>query len=164
MFHINATPPCHLKFLKIILKRKQRPTTPPILPPQLTQPTYHLVHDLVAGNPNDNANELALQNICKYNENNLATYNSLLAHSTLPHSTSHQWSIDEVTHNFLTALIIFPDNKWNDALKHITYTGLNDEDKGTKILVQIEGPKDNTKLMLANKAIIDWIAVMKKNK
>ena len=63
--------------------------------------------------------------------------------------------------DFLTALINFPSNKWCDGLKSVNYTGLNGKEKGPKILVQMVGVKDNTQLMLANKAIIDWMAVMK---
>ena len=91
-----------------------------------------------------------------------ATNDAHLAVSALPHTNKHQWLIDEVTTDFLSCLASVPNNKWRDALIRVPYEGLVGARTAPKILVECGGLKATEKLLLANKAIIDWMAIMKK--
>ena len=90
------------------------------------------------------------------------TGDARLAIAALPHTERHQWLIDEVTNDFLTSLQKMPNNKWTDSLVSIPRKGVGGEKTAPKILVGIGGTKNTTKIMLANKALIDWMSVCKK--
>ena len=55
-----------------------------------------------------------------------------------------------------------PNDKWKDALIAVPRKGLTGEKKGPKILVELGGRKNLVKVQLANKALIDWMSLMKK--
>ena len=90
------------------------------------------------------------------------TDDSRLAAASLPHTIRHQYLIDEVTSDFITALSKFPDNKWKSALNPVEHKGVTGKKSYPRILVEVGGLKTPSKIMLLNKALIDWMAVCKK--
>ena len=74
----------------------------------------------------------------------------------------HQFLIDEVTNDFCTSLSKFPDNKWTLALTPVEHRCVTGKKMYPKILVDVGGLKTPSKVMLLNKALIDWMAVCKK--
>ena len=66
-----------------------------------------------------------------------------------------------MTNDFVTSLSKFPDDKWKKALNPVEHKGVTGE-KNPGILIDIGGPKTPSKVMLLNKALIDWMAVCKK--
>ena len=87
---------------------------------------------------------------------------SVLATSALPHTKKHQYLIDKVTNDFLSALANVPGDKWSPALVPVQYKSVNGKKKAPKILVSIGGKKTPAKVALANKALIDWMSTMRK--
>ena len=103
-----------------------------------------------------------LYNIETYEEENITNGDARLAIAALPHTERHQWLIDEVTNDFLSCLAKMPSDKWKDALVPVPRKGLQGEKTGPKILVELGGRKTLVKVQLANKALIDWMSLMKK--
>ena len=107
-------------------------------------------------------NDTLLSGIESYEEKNTTLGDAHLVITALPHTERHQWLIDEVTNDFLLALSAMPNFKWRDALVPVPRKGLSGEKTGPKILVDLGGEKNITKVQLANKALIDWMSAMKK--
>ena len=55
-----------------------------------------------------------------------------------------------------------PNDKWTDLLQPVKFKTLGGKMSHPKILVLCGGEKTPTKVMICNKALIDWMAVMKK--
>ena len=69
-----------------------------------------------------------------------------------------------MTNDFLQALANVPNSKWTEALKPVKFKTFGKKTTHPRILVEIGGVKNPTKVMIANKALIDWMAAMKKNR
>ena len=92
----------------------------------------------------------------------IPTGDSRLATVSLHHTLRHQFLIDKVINDFVTSLSRFPDNKWSLALKPAKHRCVTGKKVYPTILVDAGGLKIPSKIMLLNKALIDWMAVYKK--
>ena len=106
--------------------------------------------------------ESLLDAITKHEAIFIPTDDSLLAVAALPHTQQHEYLIDSVTNDFLQTLANVPNSKWTEALKPVKFKTFGKKTRHPKILVDIGGEKNPTKVMIANKALIDWMAAMKK--
>ena len=108
--------------------------------------------------------ESLLEAINKHEAIFAPTDDSRLALAALPHTQQHEYLIDTVTNDFLLCLANVPNSKWTEALKPVKFKTFGKKVRHPKILVDIGGEKTPTKVMIANKALIDWMASMKKNR
>ena len=69
------------------------------------------------------------------------TDDSILVAASLPHTIRHQYLIDEVTGDFITALSKFPNNKWKRALNPVEHKGVTGKRNYPRILVEVGGLK-----------------------
>lgn len=106
--------------------------------------------------------ESLLDSINKHESIFMPTDDSRLAIAALPHTQQHEYLIDAVTNDFLLCLANVPNLKWTEALKPVKFKTFGKKTSHPKILVDIGGEKTHTKIMIANKALIDWMASMKK--
>lgn len=106
--------------------------------------------------------ESLLEAINKHEAIFAPTDDSRLALAALPHTQQHEYLIDAVTNDFLLCLANVPNSKWTEALKPVKFKTFGKKVRHPKILVDIGGEKTPTKVMIANKALIDWMASMKK--
>ena len=90
------------------------------------------------------------------------TNDSRLALAALPHTQRHEYLIDSVTNDFLSALANVPNDKWTDALCLVSFRTFGKKKTHPRILVEAGGEKNPSKVMLVNKALIKWMAVMRK--
>ena len=103
-----------------------------------------------------------LESIQNFEENNLPSGDAETAAAALPHTMRHQYLIDEVTQSFITTLHNVKNGKWKAAILPVTHRLHGKSKSAPKILVDLGGKKTPAKVQLANKALIDWMAVMKK--
>ena len=103
---------------------------------------------------------LALIN--RHEEENPPRDDSALASNALPHSIRHQFLIDSVTQDFLTALFNVPNKKWTALLQAVPHVVGARRKMAPKLFVVLGGEKTPEKVQIANKALIDWMAVMRK--
>ena len=106
--------------------------------------------------------ESLLKAINKHESIFVPTDDSRLAIAALPHTQQYEYLIDAVTNYFLLCLANVPNSKWTEALKPVKFKTFGKKTSHPKILVDIGGKKTPTKVMIANKALIDWMASMKK--
>ena len=106
--------------------------------------------------------ESLLEAINKHKAIFAPTDDSRLALAALPHTQQHEYLIDAVTNNILLCLANVPNSKWTEALKPVKFKTFGKTVSHPKILVDIGGEKKTTKVMIANKALIDWMALMEK--
>ena len=111
---------------------------------------------------NDSSISDMLAVITKHEEENRPVNDSLLATHALPHTIRHQFLIDSVTQDFLNALYNVPHEKWKSALQPIPHKLTGREKMAPKLLIDLGGEKIPEKIQIANKALIDWMAVMRK--
>ena len=90
------------------------------------------------------------------------TDNSRLALASLPHTKQHEFLIKKVTNNFLSALANVPNGKWSDLLQPVKFKTLGGKITHPKNLALCGGGKTPTKVIICNKALINWMVVMKK--
>ena len=100
--------------------------------------------------------------LTKHEENFKPSDDSVLATHCLPHSIRHQYLIDAVTQDFLTALHNVPNGKWRDSLQPVPHKLTGRKKMAPKLLIDLGGEKMPEKVQIANKALIDWMAVMRK--
>ena len=100
--------------------------------------------------------------ITQHKKNFKPSDDSLLASHALPHSIRHQYLIKAVTQDFLTALHNVPNGKWSGALQPVPHKLTSRKKMAPKLLVDLGGKKIPEKVHIANKALIDWMAVMRK--
>ena len=98
----------------------------------------------------------------EHEANNIPKNDTLLASGSLPHSRRHQWLIDDTTNDFLKCLGEVPNEKWTASLVPVPFGRPGGKKLAPKLLVELGGVTNPTKIMLANKALIDWLGVMKK--
>ena len=91
-----------------------------------------------------------------------AKNDSALASNALPHSVRHQFLIDAVTQDFLAALYNVPKEKWRKLLQAVPHGVGGRRTMAPKLFVILGGEKTPEKVQIANKALIDWMAVMRK--
>ena len=106
------------------------------------------------------SNEEHLKSILASEKSNPVLSDAYLAAAALPHTIAHQYTVDWVTKDFIDALACCPEDKWHALLKPVEYMGITGMTHAPKILVDLGGTKSTAKLMLANKAVIDWMAVI----
>ena len=124
-------------------------------------PPFPTILDPVSEDPLDSDDLLDQINSFK-DTHGVPTDDLRLAAASLPHTIRHQYLIDEVTNDFITSLSKFPDDKWGLALKPVEHRCVTGKKVYPKILVDVGGPKTPSKILLLNKALIDWMAVCKK--
>ena len=124
--------------------------------------TLTLFTTLSSSGPTDFDPETVLEAINKNESTFVPTDDSRLALASLPHTQRHEYLIDKVTNDFLTALANVPNNKWGDLLQPVRYKTFGGKTSHPKILVLCGGDKSPSKIMICNKALVDWMAVMKK--
>ena len=108
------------------------------------------------------SHEAHLRSILASEKSNPVLSDAYLAAAALPHSIAHQYTIDWVTKDFIDALASCPEDKWQALLEPVEYMSMTGMTHAPKILVDLGGTKSTAKLMLANKSVIDWMAVIRK--
>ena len=79
--------------------------------------------------------------ITKHEEKFKPLDDSILATHALPHSIRHQYLIDAVTQDFLTALHNVPNGKWRDSLQPVPHKLTGRKKMAPKLLVDLGGEK-----------------------
>ena len=119
-----------------------------------------LLYSSFLGNDESISDMLAVIN--RHEEENPPSDDSALAVNALPHSIRHQFLIDAVTQDFLTALFNTPNKKWTALLQPTPHVVGARRKMAPKLFVLLGGEKTPEKVQIANKALIDWMAVMRK--
>ena len=128
----------------------------------IKQYTHFITSTQSAGTTINLDPESLLEAITKHESIFIPTDDSRLAIAALPHTQQHEYLIDTVTNDFLLCLANVPNSKWSDALKPVKFKTFGNKASHPRILVDIGGAKTHTKIMIANKALIDWMSSMKK--
>lgn len=100
--------------------------------------------------------------ITDHEEQHPPANDAVLATHALPHTLRHQYLIDAVTQDFLNALYNVPEKKWHSLLEPVPHHLNGRRKMAPKLLVKLGGEKIPEKVQIVNKALVDWMAVMRK--
>ena len=103
-----------------------------------------------------------LDSLKDFNRTHRPDNDAVLALDALPHSKKHESHINKVLDDYIQCLACYKNEKWTNLLTEVRFDGPGSFTTAPKILVEIGGPKTNTKTQLANLSLIDWMAVTKK--